>query len=84
MEQMPNPMYQKYCMANPNIHGNKSREFFDKLKEQQSAIEEAIGATLTSSSSSGGEKPGDMLGDHPSIFLKRKVTGIQQMHLAVG
>ncbi len=31
-----------------------------------------------------GEKVGDMLSDHLCIFLKRKVTGIQQMHLAVG
>ncbi len=23
MEHMPNPMYQKYCMANPNFYGNK-------------------------------------------------------------
>ncbi len=31
-----------------------------------------------------GEKAGDMLSDHLCIFLKHKVTSIQQMHLAVG
>src|SRR2546429_9811089 len=47
------------------------------------AVQRLVRAIYHSSWYSCREKAGNMLGDHLSIFLERKVTSIQQMDLAV-